>query len=86
MEFRTMDQVAGEIKQIIDKYWRLEISEDVLMSQIADIFSDADNRGLAMRGPDFKAGFERKLGKKRIEEVKRILLKVDRELYKGFAE
>ncbi len=39
-----------------------------------------------MRGPNFKAGFERKLGKKRIEEIKKILIKINKELYKGLAE
>ena len=39
-----------------------------------------------MRGPNFKAGFERKMGKKRIEEIKNVLIKIDKELYKGFVE
>ena len=53
---------------------------------VASIFSDTLNRGLVMRGPNFKAGFERKLGKKRIEEIKKILIKINKELYKGLAE
>lgn len=81
-----MDQVAGKVKQEVDNYWRLEISEEKLISEISSVFSDTVNRGLVMRGPNFKAGFERKLGKKRIEEIKRILIKIDKELYQGLAE
>jgi uncharacterized protein (TIGR04540 family) len=86
LEFKTMDQVAEKIKQEVDDYWKLEISEEKLISEISSIFSDTLNRGLVMRGPNFKAGFERKLGKKRIEEIKKILIKINKELYKGLAE
>lgn len=36
-----------------------------------------------MRGPAFKAGFKRKLGKKRIEELAGVLLSIDAQLYDG---
>lgn len=49
-------------------------------------FSNTDNRGLIMRGFTFKAGFERILGKKRLEEVKKALIKVDKDLYSGLLE
>lgn len=39
-----------------------------------------------MRGPKFKAGFERKLGKKRIEELIKVLKKVDNGLFKALNE
>lgn len=86
MENKTMNQLADELKQLIDDYWRLDISEKNLCEQVSTIFSDTCNRGLIMRGPRFKAGFERKLGKKRIEEMKKILIKLDGELYKGLSE
>ena len=50
-----MDQVAEKIKQEVDDYWKLEISEEKLISEISSIFSDTLNRGLVMRGPNFKA-------------------------------
>lgn len=86
MKFNTMDQVAEELKKQIDCYWKLDISEESLISEISNIFSNTENRGLVMRGPKFKAGFERKLGKKRIEELKRVLIKINRELYLALVE
>lgn len=86
MKFNTMDQVAEKLKNEIDSYWKLDISEEKLILETSNIFSDTENRGLTMRGPKFKAGFERKLGKKRIEELKRVLIKIDGELYKALVE
>ena len=86
MRFNTMEQAAEKLKKEIDSYWKLDISEEKLISEISNIFSDTENRGLIMRGPKFKAGFERKLGKKRIEELKRVLIKINRELYKALVE
>lgn len=83
MSYKNMNHLAEDIKQLIDNYWKLEMSEAKIITEVSYIFSDTVNRGLIMRGLCFKAGFERKLGKKRIEEIKRILVKVDKELYEG---
>lgn len=83
MSFQTMSEIAEKIKKLVDDYWKLELSEEQLLKELSTIFSDTSNRGLIMRGPKFKAGFERKLGKKRIEEIKKSLVKIDGELYKG---
>ena len=40
MEFKTMDQVAEKIKQEVDDYRKLEISEEKLILEISSIFSD----------------------------------------------
>ncbi len=86
MSYQTINEIAEELKNLVDKYWKLELSEEQLINDVSCIFSDTTNRGLIMRGPSFKAGFERKMGKKRIEEIKMILIKIDRELYKGLIE
>ncbi len=86
MNYKTMSEVAEKLKKIIDGYWRLDISEKKLIAEIAEIFNNTDNRGLVMRGPKFKAGFERKLGKKRIEELIKVLKKVDNGLFKALNE
>lgn len=86
MEYKTMSEVAEKLKKIIDGYWRLDISEKKLIAEIAEIFNNTDNRGLVMRGPKFKAGFERKLGKKRIEELIKVLKKVDNGLFRALNE
>lgn len=86
MSYQTINEIAEELKNLVDEYWKLELSEEQLIKDVSCIFSDTTNRGLIMRGPNFKAGFERKMGKKRIEEIKMILIKIDKELYKGLIE
>ena len=83
MLYKNMNQMAQDIKILIDRYWKLEKRGAELKQQISLIFSYTENRGLAMRGPAFKAGFERKLGKKRIEELSGVLLSIDAQLYDG---
>lgn len=86
MSFQTMNEVAETLKTLIDDYWKLKITENDFVIRISEIFVNSDNRGLIMRGFSFKAGFERVLGKKRIEVVKKVLIKVDKDLYSGLLE
>lgn len=58
-----------------------KMAEDAFSATLLDIFSNSGSRGLAMRGLKFKAEFERKVGKKRLMEIKRVLVKVNRELF-----
>lgn len=81
MHYETLDQVADEVKRIVDNYWKLEITAQSMESSVKCIFQHSSNRGLVMRGLRFKPAFVRKLGEKRIEELKRVLLKIDSELY-----
>lgn len=83
MLFNNMNEMTGKIKSLIDDYWKLEITEKKYVSEISKIFSETSNRGLVMRGCAFKAGFERILGKKRIDELKKTLIKIDKDLYCG---
>ncbi len=84
--YSTTEQLAQEVKNLIDSYWKLVILEDEFIKEISDIFMNIANRGLAMRGLSFKAGFERKLGKKRIDELVKALLKIDNDLFKGLVK
>ncbi len=86
MSFQTMNEAAEKLKSLVDDYWKLKVSEKEFIHEISDVFSNTDNRGLIMRGFSFKAGFERILGKKRLEEVKKALIKVDKDLYSGLLE
>lgn len=83
MSYKTMAEISDVLKKLVDDYWKLEVTEKQLIHEISNIFSDTTNRGLVMRGLNFKAGFERKLGKKRINEIVNALIKIDSELYKG---
>lgn len=86
MSFQTMNEAAEKLKSLVDDYWKLKVSEKEFIHEISDVFSNTDNRGLIMCGFTFKAGFERILGKKRLEEVKKALIKVDKDLYSGLLE
>lgn len=81
--YTTLKDVAEELKRLIDNFWKLELNEEQLRKKLSLIFSDANNRQLMMRGLKFKAGFERILGKKRIDELKNQLVAIDPVLYKG---
>ena len=82
MSFQTMNEAAEKLKSLVDDYWKLKVSEKEFIHEISDVFSNTDNRGLIT----FKAVFERILGKKRLEEVKKALIKVDKDLYSGLLE
>lgn len=81
MQYQTANDMAEDVKKIIDDYWKLELSESDFLSSISNIFLNSENRGLAIRGLQFKAGFERKVGKKRLAEIKRVLKKENHELF-----
>lgn len=81
MEIKTVNDMAQYIKPVIDKYWSKEVSRNDTLAEIENLFKIPKNRGIAMRGNKFTPSFERKLGKKRIEELKNFLSEIDKELY-----
>lgn len=83
MEFRTVNDMTQYIKNVIDNYWNLEVSRCDTLNIIETIFKVQKNRGIAMRGDKFTPSFERKLGKKRIMELRNFLREINAELYDG---
>lgn len=45
MLYKNMNQMAQDIKILIDRYWKLEITGAELKQQISLIFSYTENRG-----------------------------------------
>ena len=85
MRYLTTNEFAKVIKQIIDDYWKLNFSKEQMLDKIAALFSDADNRGLALRGARFSVTFAKVLGKRRIAVLKEILMTIDPVLYNELA-
>lgn len=83
LQYETVEQLASVMVSLIDSYWKLEISEEDFLSQIAHVFLEPNLRGIAMRGLNFKSAFERKLGKKRIAELTLALIKIDKKTFQG---
>ena len=46
MAYQTINQISEKLKQLIDDYWKLELSEEQLKNELSQIFSDTENRGL----------------------------------------
>lgn len=81
MNYKTAVAFAKDIKRLIDNYWKLVVSKEQLIESIAILFSNTENRGLALRGSTFSASFAKILGKKRLLVLKEILKAIDAELY-----
>lgn len=81
MNYTTTLAFANEVKSIIDDYWKLILSNEQLVEKIKFLFSDVDNRGLALRGTAFTTSFSKVLGKKRIAVLKDTLKSIDAKLY-----
>lgn len=81
MNYKTAVAFAKDIKRLIDNYWKLVVSKEQLIESIAILFSNTENRGLALRGSTFSASFAKILGKKRLLVLKEILKAIDVELY-----
>ena len=80
--YNTVNELSKYVKNAIDSHWRLETTEEEIISSISIVFSDVHNRGLAFRGNSFSATFERKLGIKRISFLKELLLRIDSNKYR----
>ncbi len=83
MSYSNVKEISEKMKALVDDYWKLGITETEFTKEISIVFSNTDNRGLVMRGYDFKPSFVRVLGKNRIEEIKKALIKIDKDLYGG---
>ena len=62
MNYKTAVAFAKDIKRLIDNYWKLDVSKEKLIESIAILFSNTENRGLALRGSTFSASFAKILG------------------------
>lgn len=82
-QFDTVEKVADAMIALVDSYWKLEISEQEYFNGVADVFLKAESRGIVMRGLNFKSAFERKLGKRRLAELIRALIKIEPSIFGG---
>ena len=81
MNYKTAVAFAKDVKKLIDNYQKLVVSKEQLIESIAILFSNTENRGLALRCSTFSASFAKILGKKRLLVLKEILKAIDAELY-----
>lgn len=80
--YSTVNELSKYVKDVIDSHWRLETTEEEMISSISEIFLDVHNRELAFRGNSFSATFERKLGVKRTSLLKELLTRIDSKKYR----
>lgn len=69
------NKVAKKIKEIIDKYWKGQITEAEAREILLKIISDPDNRVRVKRGENYTGVFKNVMGKRRIEEFESLTQK-----------
>jgi len=81
MVYLTTKDFANTVKEIIDDYWKLILTEKDMKCKINILFSEVENRKLALRGSKFVVTFSKILGKKRITVLIETLRSIDANLY-----
>ncbi len=74
MFYKSQDEVAKAINQIIDAYWLNELSEERMIEAINTLLQN--NRSKIMKGNEYTSVIKQKCGKRRLEVVTRL-----REMY-----
>ena len=67
------NEVAKIVKEIIDDYWKNNISETEAQAQIRNVLSDSENRLKVFRGKEKTAVFNRVMGSKRIKTFEELI-------------
>lgn len=67
------NEVARSIKEIIDDYWKNDISETEAQAQIRNVLSDGENRLKVFRGREKTSVFTRVMGTKRLTTFEKLV-------------
>lgn len=69
--YKTQRELALALNSMIDAYWENKIGEDVLVSNVTDIYKN--NPQKVIKDNDFTTVLKQQCGKRRLEVVRRIL-------------
>ncbi|CAM3073897.1 TIGR04540 family protein [Paenibacillus sediminis] len=70
MFYKSQDEVAKAINQIIDAYWLNELSEDNMIETIKALLQN--NHSKIFKDNDYTSVIKQKCGKRRLEVVTRL--------------
>lgn len=71
MFYKTQREVAEVINQIIDGYWKDEISEENMIDNIKLLYENNDSK--LIKDEDFTTILKQQCGKRRLEVVEKVL-------------
>jgi uncharacterized protein (TIGR04540 family) len=69
--YKTQRELAYAINGVIDAYWESEVSEEVLMKSISDLYSNNENK--VWKSGKFTTVLKQQCGKRRLDIVERVL-------------
>lgn len=70
--YKTQREIATAINEIIDAYWNDRMSEDLLKTNIANMY--INNPSKILKQAEFTTILKQQCGKRRLEVVGRVLL------------
>lgn len=68
----SANKVAKKFKEIIDSYWKEEISEEEASKLISRLMSDKDVKVRVKRSQQYTGVFQNIMGKRRIAEFEKL--------------
>lgn len=71
MFYKTQREVAEVINQIIDGYWKDEISEENMIDNIKLLYENNDSK--LIKDEDFTTILKQQCGKRRLEVVEKVI-------------
>ncbi|MCM1991300.1 TIGR04540 family protein [Oceanirhabdus seepicola] len=69
--YRTQRELAYAINKLIDAYWNDEISDELIIQKITDLYTN--NPSKVLKNDDFTTILKQQCGKRRLEVVGKIL-------------
>jgi len=73
--YKNQVEVAKAMNDLIDKYWKDEIKENILLEGIVKIISNNENK--IIRNGTYTTIIQQRCGKRRLEIIDRIFKKQD---------
>lgn len=72
--YKNVMDISVYVKDIIDKYWRKDLSQQAASQKLKTLFAEPENRALVFRGDDYSSAFKSKLGKRRFADFEKLLM------------
>lgn len=69
--FKNQEDVSKQLKLLIDQYWDLDLTEEILVASVKDIIDN--NKELVYKDGQYTKVLEQRLGDKRLLLIDKIL-------------
>jgi uncharacterized protein (TIGR04540 family) len=68
--FRTQEDVAGALNEVVDAYWNMDIKDDELLGYLELVLQRNDNKIFGEHG-EFTSTLQQRCGKRRLELIRK---------------